>query len=134
MLGFPHINEARVEDAFARIHREDFSRVRGLYEAAFDPEGNGRLDMEFRFVRPGGEVRWMAWSVAFTSTCNLAGASPCGSSAPASISPSASWPRHDGAWPMTRFVTSSTAHRLVSSPDIRVNPDVVAGPPTLRKT
>ena len=62
MLGFPGVSEARVEDAFARIHREDVARVRGLYEAAFDPEGNGRLDMELRFVRPGGEVRWMAWS------------------------------------------------------------------------
>ena len=62
MLGVPSVSQARVEDAFARIHREDVARVRGLYEAAFDPEGNGRLDMEFRFVRPGGEVRWMAWS------------------------------------------------------------------------
>jgi len=62
MLGVPGVSEARVEDAFARIHRDDVARVRGLYEAAFDPEGNGRLDMEFRFVRPGGEVRWMAWS------------------------------------------------------------------------
>ena len=62
MLGFPGVSDARVEDAFARIHREDVARVRGLYEAAFDPEGNGRLDMELRFVRPGGEVRWMAWS------------------------------------------------------------------------
>jgi PAS domain S-box-containing protein len=62
MLGVPGVTEARVEDAFARVHREDVARVRELYEAAFDPAGNGRLDMEFRFVRPGGEVRWMAWS------------------------------------------------------------------------
>ena len=62
MLGVPGVAEARVEDAFARIHREDVARVHELYEAAFDPDGNGRLDMEFRFVRPGGEVRWMAWS------------------------------------------------------------------------
>src|SRR5215475_5830440 len=62
MLGVPSVSHARVEDAFARIHREDVARVRELYEDAFDPEGNRRLDMEFRFVRPGGEVRWMAWS------------------------------------------------------------------------
>src|SRR5262245_63504369 len=60
MLGVPGVSEARVEDAFARIHREDVAHVRSLYEAAIDPDGNGRLDMEFRFVRPGGEVRWMA--------------------------------------------------------------------------
>jgi PAS domain S-box-containing protein len=62
MLGFPDVSEVRVEDAFTRVHREDVARVRGLYEAAFNPGSNGRLDMEFRFVRPGGEVRWTAWS------------------------------------------------------------------------
>src|SRR5262249_29422104 len=76
MLGFPGVSQARVADAFARIHRDDVARVRGLYEAAFDPQGNGRLDMEFRFVRPGGEVRWMAWSGRVYFSMQPAGRKP----------------------------------------------------------
>jgi PAS domain S-box-containing protein len=51
-----------VDDAIARVHRDDQARVRRHYDAALAPDGNGRLDIEFRFVRPASEVRWMAWS------------------------------------------------------------------------
>ncbi len=62
MLGFPGVLKVPLELALARVHRDDQSRVRTLYEAAHDPSGDGRLRMEFRFVRPGGEVRWMTWN------------------------------------------------------------------------
>jgi PAS domain S-box-containing protein len=62
MLGFPAVRRALVEDAMARVHRDDAPRVRAQYFAALDPAGDGRLRMEFRFVRPGGECRWMTWN------------------------------------------------------------------------
>lgn len=65
MLGVPGSKIVKVEQAFGRVHRDDLARVRSLYNAAQDPAGDGHLRMEFRFVRPGGEVRWMAWSGRF---------------------------------------------------------------------
>lgn len=62
MLGFPHIRSARLEDACSRIHREDIERIQALYQKALAPEGDGRLRMQLRFVRPGGEIRWMTWN------------------------------------------------------------------------
>ena len=62
MLGFPHVREVDVEHAFARVHRKDVAHTRKQFSAAQDPAGDGRLTMELRFVRPGGEVRWMTWN------------------------------------------------------------------------
>jgi hypothetical protein len=56
MLGVPRVSQTRVEDAFTRIHREDVARVRGLYEAAFDPEGNCRLGSAGSMTRAGGAI------------------------------------------------------------------------------
>jgi two-component sensor histidine kinase len=61
MLGFPGIENASVEDAMARVHREDLPTVRAQFYGALRGEGGGHLKMDFRFVRPGGEVRWMSW-------------------------------------------------------------------------
>jgi PAS domain S-box-containing protein len=62
MLGFPAVRKTRVEDAMARVHRDDVERVRDEFESALRPDGMGRLRMELRFVRPGGEIRWMTWN------------------------------------------------------------------------
>ncbi|HZV21991.1 MAG TPA: PAS domain S-box protein, partial [Hyphomicrobiales bacterium] len=62
MLGFPGLTTTKVDDAFTRIHREDIDRARAQYEAALRGVGEGRIKTEFRFVRPGGEVRWMTWA------------------------------------------------------------------------
>ena len=62
ILGFPAVAEARLEDAFVRVYRDEQARVRKQFAEALDPASGGRLDMNFRFVRPGGEVRWMSWS------------------------------------------------------------------------
>ena len=62
MLGIPGTRIVKLEQAFARIHRDDVQRVQALYAAALNPAGDGRLRMEFRFVKPGGAVRWMTWN------------------------------------------------------------------------
>ena len=62
MLGFPEVAETQVQAAFARVHRDDFEHVRTLYNQALSPEGDGELNMEFRFVHPGGDVHWMRWN------------------------------------------------------------------------
>ena len=62
LLGFPEVRETQIEAAFARVHRGDIARVRHLYDEALSPGGDGHLMMDFRFVRPGGEVRWMTWN------------------------------------------------------------------------
>ncbi len=62
MLGFPGIRTTTLEAAMQRVHRDDQTRVRSLLEAALDPAGDGRLRMELRYVRPGGEIRWMTWN------------------------------------------------------------------------
>lgn len=42
----------------ARVHREDIERLRAEHICAFK-EGRRELVDEFRFVRPGGEIRWI---------------------------------------------------------------------------
>jgi PAS domain S-box-containing protein len=61
MLGFPGVQTATIDAALMRVHRDDVSRVRGLYDAAIAGADGGNVKMDFRFVRPGGEVRWMSW-------------------------------------------------------------------------
>lgn len=62
MLGMPLIRSTKLQDAFARVHPDDIRRVTTSFQASLRPSGNGRLRMEFRFVRPGGEIRWMTWN------------------------------------------------------------------------
>jgi PAS domain S-box-containing protein len=62
MLGFPAVQTATIEDAFGRVHRDDLSRARTQYEAGLSGAGAGKIKAEFRFVRPGGEIRWMTWA------------------------------------------------------------------------
>ncbi len=62
MLGFSEITSTAIENAFARVHRDDVPRVRAQYEAGLRGAGGGQIRMDFRFVRPGGEVRWMTWN------------------------------------------------------------------------
>ena len=62
MLGIPGANVVSLSQAFSRVHRDDLARVRELYRAAQNSQGDGYLRMDFRFVRPGGEVRWLTWN------------------------------------------------------------------------
>ncbi|MGO9475534.1 MAG: PAS domain S-box protein, partial [Rhodomicrobium sp.] len=62
MLGFPGIRTVRIEDAFARVHRDDLSYAQTKFEAGLSGAGRGQIKGDFRFVRPGGEIRWMAWA------------------------------------------------------------------------
>jgi PAS domain S-box-containing protein len=61
IYGFPGIQAAAVTTAFSRVHRDDVAWVRKQYEGAASGANTGQLKMDFRFVRPGGEVRWMTW-------------------------------------------------------------------------
>ncbi|HEU0058624.1 MAG TPA: PAS domain S-box protein [Hyphomicrobiaceae bacterium] len=50
--------EIGAEQWFARVHRDDVQRLREEHISAFK-ERRHELINEFRFVRPGGEVRWL---------------------------------------------------------------------------
>lgn len=76
MLGIPGAETVPIQQAFQRIHRDDLQRVRRLYGAAQSPSGDGRLEMEFRFVLPGGLVRWMSWHGRFQFAATPAGREP----------------------------------------------------------
>lgn len=60
ILGFRGVQAASIEDALTRVHKEDLPRVREVFTEAIAGENAGYLKTEFRFVRPGGEVRWMS--------------------------------------------------------------------------
>lgn len=59
-----------IDAVLSRMHRDDVASVRRHYAAALDSAGDGTLQIESRFVRPGGEVRWMTWKgrVEFAET------------------------------------------------------------------
>jgi PAS domain S-box-containing protein len=61
ILGVPRVEITTIELAMARVHRDDVASVRSKFSAAAAGEDGGKVRMEFRFVRPGGEVRWMTW-------------------------------------------------------------------------
>ena len=50
--------ELKAQQWFARVHRDDMQRVRAAHISAFK-ERRPELVNEYRFVRPGGEVRWI---------------------------------------------------------------------------
>ena len=62
MLGFPGVRKTKIEDAFARVHRDDVAGARAKFEAGLSGAGRGQIKGDFRFVRPGGEIRWMSWN------------------------------------------------------------------------
>src|SRR5258706_4394214 len=61
IFGFPGVQTVPVEAAFSRVHRDDAAWVGKLDEGAASGTSIGEVKMDFRFVRPGGEVRWMTW-------------------------------------------------------------------------
>ena len=50
--------ELTAQQWLARVHRDDVQRLRSEHIRAFK-ERRGELTTEFRFVRPGGEARWI---------------------------------------------------------------------------
>jgi PAS domain S-box-containing protein len=62
MLGFPQVRTTKLEDALARVHRDDLGRFRLELEGLLEGTEGGKIRTDFRFVRPGGEVRWMSWA------------------------------------------------------------------------
>ena len=62
MLGFPRARTVRIEDAFARVHPDDVASARTKFEAGLSGAAGGRIKGDFRFIRAGGEIRWIAWA------------------------------------------------------------------------
>jgi PAS domain S-box-containing protein len=62
MVGVPGIRTVRIEDAFARVHRDDVASARAKFGAGLTWPGESQIKGDFRFVRPGGEIRWMSWT------------------------------------------------------------------------
>lgn len=44
---------------FPLLHEEDRPVVLAAVQRAHDPKGDGRLDLEYRIVRPDGDMRWL---------------------------------------------------------------------------
>ena len=62
MLGVPNVGKISLEAAFSRVHWDDVAQVRSQYEAALKGSGESPLKVDFRYVRLGGEVSWIAWT------------------------------------------------------------------------
>jgi PAS domain S-box-containing protein len=64
MYGFGPDEPATHESLMARVHPADRARVERAVLDATSPEGPRRYSVEFRIVRPDGEIRWIS-STAF---------------------------------------------------------------------
>jgi PAS domain S-box-containing protein len=62
ILGIPNAGKSSIEAALARVHPEDSARVQAQYESALSGAGDGEFKIDFRYVRPDGEVSWIAWT------------------------------------------------------------------------
>src|SRR5271157_1566077 len=62
MFGLQAICSANIEDAFQRVHRDDKARFMEKYNAGLKEADGGQVKMDFRFVIPGGEIRWVTWT------------------------------------------------------------------------
>jgi PAS domain S-box-containing protein len=62
LLGLPSERELTLGEGFSLVHPEDVPALRAADDRARDPAGDGRLRIELRFLRPGGEVRWVTFS------------------------------------------------------------------------
>lgn len=60
IFGIPLLSDFRYEDFLERVYAEDRNRVDGIVQRSIDPGGGGPYDIEYRIVRPSGEVRWVA--------------------------------------------------------------------------
>ncbi|MGL4396786.1 MAG: PAS domain-containing protein, partial [Hyphomicrobium sp.] len=49
------------EDALQLVHPDDHQLVKAAFQAAADPNGNGRLELEVRVVNRSGEQNWQSW-------------------------------------------------------------------------
>ncbi len=62
MFGLQAICSANIEDAFQRVHRDDKACFMEKYNAGLKEADGGQMKMDFRFVIPGGEIRWVTWT------------------------------------------------------------------------
>ncbi|WP_407543260.1 PAS domain S-box protein (plasmid) [Deinococcus radiomollis] len=63
LLGVQGAGEVSLANALVNvIHPDDRDRYAAEATRALDPDGDGKLDIEARFVQPGGAVKWIALS------------------------------------------------------------------------
>ncbi len=60
MFGIPDDLVVDYEAFLRLIHPDDRDKVGESHERALDPSGEGRMDDEFRVLRPDGDARWIA--------------------------------------------------------------------------
>lgn len=60
IFGLPLEAELKYVDFLERVHEEDRVRVDDVIQSVLDPSGTGNYEIEYRIVRPNGEVRWVA--------------------------------------------------------------------------
>lgn len=58
LLGLPESMEASSELLFRHVHPQDLDAMKAAWQKAV--EGGDVYESEFRIIRPGGEVRWLA--------------------------------------------------------------------------
>ncbi|HJL19606.1 MAG TPA: chemotaxis protein CheB [Sandaracinaceae bacterium LLY-WYZ-13_1] len=60
LWGVPEDEEMTLEGALESVHPDDLEQTRAAVDRAFDPEGDGRYESEYRVVnRRDGRVRWI---------------------------------------------------------------------------
>ena len=60
IFGLPPGEAVTLPGIVAQVHPEDRERVGRAIHKAHDPAGDGAFDIEYRIVRPSGEVRWIS--------------------------------------------------------------------------
>jgi two-component system cell cycle sensor histidine kinase/response regulator CckA len=59
IFGWPADEPVTLERTLACVHPDDRARVDAAATRAHAPDGDGAFDVEYRIVRPDGEVRWI---------------------------------------------------------------------------
>lgn len=60
LFGLPPDSELGYEEFLARIYPDDAAAVRRAIDAALEPQGDGRYEIDFRSLWPDGNVRWIS--------------------------------------------------------------------------
>ncbi len=60
IFGLPPEAELSYGEFLESVHLEDRSEVDRVVKAVLDPSGSGNYELDYRILRPSGEVRWVA--------------------------------------------------------------------------
>jgi PAS domain S-box-containing protein len=72
IFGVPHEQAMNLRKFLDVLHPDDRTKTEDAVQKAFDPDGSGEYDIEYRAVHASGEVRWVhAMGRAFFEKSNL---------------------------------------------------------------